>query len=218
MQMTPCSPCPLSLTVRILNVKYLPSPWYVTPQIPAVMGSSHIPPAGSLSSLLFSLFSHLLAAPAALLNLTGSECVTAVRLLHVSHPPRYSCALRPKSNETFWTHGRRQIKTDPIRQFKARKFRSMEPNYLYFPNRRDKNPLESKLTWRSATSDYLCLKIGIKMSPKVIVFLFLIQTIPHVFFFPLRPQNSSTGKRKGPHVRHLLHLGRLYLIYNHLIH
>lgn len=70
-QMMPCSPRPLYLTARKLNVKYLPSPWYVTPQIPAVMGSSHIPPTGSLSSLLFSLFSHLLPAPTALLNLTS---------------------------------------------------------------------------------------------------------------------------------------------------
>lgn len=54
--MTPCSLCLLYLAARKLNVKYLPSPWYVTPQIPAVMGSSHIPPTGSLSSLLFSLF------------------------------------------------------------------------------------------------------------------------------------------------------------------
>lgn len=80
----------LYLTVGILNVKYLPSPWNATP---AVMGSSHIPPPGSLSFLLFPLFSHLLPAPAALLNLTGSERVAKVAA--------------PKSNFwTFWTNGR----------------------------------------------------------------------------------------------------------------
>lgn len=48
-----CALCPVYLTARKLNVKYLPFPWYVTPQIPAVMGSSHIPPTGSLSLLVF---------------------------------------------------------------------------------------------------------------------------------------------------------------------
>lgn len=51
-----CALCPVYLTARKLNVKYLPFPWYVTLQIPAVMGSSHIPPTGSLSLLVFSFF------------------------------------------------------------------------------------------------------------------------------------------------------------------
>ena len=69
-----CRRWPLYLTARKLNVKYLPFPWYVTPQIPAVMGSSRIPPAGSLSSLLFSLFS--------MSSQSGSDFEHGQRLTH----------------------------------------------------------------------------------------------------------------------------------------
>lgn len=47
-----CALCPVYLTARKLNVKYLPFLWYATPQIPAVMGSSYIPPTGSLYFLV----------------------------------------------------------------------------------------------------------------------------------------------------------------------
>lgn len=90
-QMTPCSPRLLYLTVRKWNVKYLPSPWNVTPQIQAVMGSSHIPPRGSLSSLLFSLFPSppctgwAFEPDQQLLQLTH-ECVTDVREKNLDCP------------------------------------------------------------------------------------------------------------------------------------